>query len=403
MRIVIFIENNQYGGLDTFCSSLINFWPNETDKFIIVCNSSHPGIENLQHSISKNSKFLLHNIPLSWIYSQKIFFFLPNSISRIFQPILRIIFFPIQILSIRRIFSKNDADELIVVNGGYPGGETCRIANIVWASIGRKPGIHNYHNFAVSPRFGLGWYENWLDRKAKDSTKKFISVSKTCSESLYHRKAFKNFQNNFHIYNGINISDTYTSHSYSLRKRLKIGNSPLCLMLANYEVRKGHQFIFEVFSEVMKEVPDAHLVTCGGATDRELLNIRKLKKQIVPSDQVHLLEFITDGASLISQCNILLIGSQEFESFGLTAVEAMARGVPVISTDIGGLPEVIGTDEKCGYVINHNDKIKYSKKVIDTLKNRNLRISLGEHGKKRASELFSVTEMSQKYYEFLKE
>lgn len=401
MKIFIFIENNQYGGLDTFCSSLINFWPNETDKFIIVCNSSHPGVKNLQNYISKNCIFLTHNIPLSWIYSKKIFFFLPHSISRVFQPILRIIFFPIQTLLIKRIFLKNDADELIVLNGGYPGGETCRIANIVWNSIGKKPGIHNYHNFAVSPRLGLGWYENFLDRKVKASTKKFVSVSKACSESLHQRKVFKNYLNNFHIYNGINLLDTYPSHSFNLRKRLKIGNSPLCLMLANYEARKGHKFIFEVFSEVMKEVPEAHLVTCGGATDSELLNIRKLQKQIVPSNQVHLLEFISDGASLISQCNVLLIGSQEFESFGLTAIEAMARGVPVISTDIGGLPEVIGTDEKCGYVVDHNDKIKYSKKVIDTLMDKKLRVSMGASGKKRASDLFNVAEMSQRYYDFL--
>jgi len=151
----------------------------------------------------------------------------------------------------------------------------------------------------------------------------------------------------------------------------------------------------------LKEVPEAHLVTCGGATDSELLDIRKLQKQIVPSNQVHLLEFISDGASLISQCNLLLIGSQEFESFGLTAIEAMARGVPVISTDIGGLPEVIGTDEKCGYVIDHNDKIKYSKKVINTLMDKKLRVSMGASGKKRVSDLFNVAEMSQRYYDFL--
>ena len=404
MKVIIFIENNQHGGLDTFCTSLVNYWPNDNDSFIIICNSSHPGAKSLQNRISKNCKFLFHNIPLSWEYSKKIFFFIPDSISRFFQPLLRIIFFPIQAKLIRNIFLRNLADELIVVNGGYPGGETCRIANIVWTSIGRKPGIHNYHNFAVTPRFGVGWYENWLDRKVKKSTKLFVSVSRACSDSLHQRKTFETLENNRYVYNGVQIFDKLPSHTmFDLRKKLKIGDSSLCLMLGNYETRKGHKFIFDVFNEVLKELPDVHLVTCGGGTNNEISKVNALKNKILPSGQVHILGFIPDGASLISQSDLLLIGSQEFESFGLTALEAMVRAVPVISTDIGGLPEVIGVDESCGYIIDHKDKIKYSKKVIETLKDKQLRISLGSSGKKRAAELFNVTEMSQKYYEFLRE
>lgn len=402
MKILVFIENNQNGGLDTFCSSLINHWPNENDSFFIVCNSTHPGSKVLKKSILKNCRFYFHNIPLSWVYSKKIFFFLPGSINRIIQPILRIIFFPFQSLLIRKIMRNNEADELIVINGGYPGGETCRVASIVWKSLGKRPGIHNYHNFAVNPRFGLGWYENWLDRKVKKSTKLFVSVSKACSDSLHQRKTFEAIENNRYVYNGVQISENLPDHNiFDLRKKLKIGNSSLCLMLGNYETRKGHKFIFEVFNEVLKELPDVHLVTCGGGTNDEISRVNAQKNKFLPSDQVHILGFIPDGASLISQSDLLLIGSQEFESFGLTALEAMVRGVPVISTDIGGLPEVIGRDESCGYIIDHNDKIKYSKKVIDTLKDKNLRISLGESGKKRAGELFDVTEMSQKYYDFL--
>lgn len=404
MKILVFIENNQNGGLDTFCSSLINNWPNKKDLFIIVCNSSHPGSKVLQKSIIDNCRFYFHNIPLSWVYSKKIFFFLPNSINRIIQPILRFIFYPFQTRLIRKIMINNEADELMVINGGYPGGETCRVASIVWKSLGRKPGIHNYHNFAVTPRFGLGWYENWLDRKVAKSTKLFVSVSRACSDSLHQRKMFETLDNNRYVYNGVEDSDSLLNHNtIDLRKKFKIGDSPLCLMLGNYETRKGHKFIFEVFNEVLKELPNAHLITCGGGTNNQISKVNALKNKILPSDQVHILGFIPNGASLISQSDLLLIGSQEFESFGLTAVEAMIRSVPVISTDIGGLPEVVGRDESCGYVIDHNDKIKYSKKVIDTLKDKQLRMSLGSSGKKRASELFNVAEMSQTYYEFLRE
>ena len=119
--------------------------------------------------------------------------------------------------------------------------------------------------------------------------------------------------------------------------------------------------------------------------------------------QIHLLGFIPDGASLISQADLLLIGSQEFESFGLTAIEAMVRGVPVISTDIGGLPEVIGQDESCGFIVSHLDIHKYANKVMIALTDKQLRSSLSDRGKKRVFELFQVTRMSQQYLDALNE
>ena len=49
MKIIMFLENNLNGGLDTFCCNLINNWPDKSDNFILIYNCSHPG-----HSFLKN-------------------------------------------------------------------------------------------------------------------------------------------------------------------------------------------------------------------------------------------------------------------------------------------------------------------------------------------------------------
>jgi len=327
---------------------------------------------------------------------------LPSIIRRISQPFLRILFFPIQYLLIRNIFTQNNGDKLIVMNGGFPGGESCRLANIVWFNMNREPGVHNFHNFAVVPRFGLGWYENWLDRMLLKSTKLFISVSKSCSDSIKVRKTFKNLKNVRRIYNG--ISDTSSEENVLIiRDSLGIGNNPLCIMLGNYEPRKGHQFIFEVFKGVLEVVPNAHLVVCGGGTKDEIAEVNNTKEKIAPNGNVHLLGFIPNGASLINQADVLLIGSQEFESFGLTAVEAMIRQKPIVTTDTGGLPEVVGLDDTCGYIVGHKDAIGFAEKVVFLLRNKELRESMGKLGRTRALELFSADRMAKEYLDAIKE
>ena len=401
MRIVVFIENIQNGGVDTFCSTLINNWPNSEDMFTVLCNASHPGKRNMESSIGRPCNFFYHRIPLSWSTSKHLLFFFPYSIRRLIQPILRILFFPFQYLLIRSVFKKYNGDELLVINGGFPGGESCRIANIVWHGMGRKKGVHNFHNFAVTPRFGFGWYENWIDSMLLKSTKLFISVSESCSESLRIRKTFKGLPHVPYIYNGIN-DVPLQEINFDLRKKLGIKSGYLCLMLGVYDPRKGHQFVLRAFDMVVEKIPNAHLVICGDGDKDEVFKVEKMKNKLLSSDNIHLLGFVPNGASLISQVDILLIGSQEFESFGLTAVESMIRMKPVVSTDVGGLPEVIGVDGSCGFITDRQSTTSFSKNVSLLLEDKRLRMKMGEAGRRRVLELFSADRMSAEYLAAIK-
>lgn len=402
MKLLIFIENIQKGGVDSFCSKLINNWPNPDDTFTIVCNKSHPGRDNMEGLIERPCKFIYHNIPLSWTLSKKMIF-LPGSVRRLFQPFFRLPLLPLQYFLIRNIFLKEPAEELLVVNGGFPGGESCRIANIVWYKMGRGKSTHNFHNFAVAPRLGFGWYENWLDGIFSKSVKLFISVSKACLESLKVRKTFKQIDNGICIYNGLEDPGSDKKINFDIRENIGVSkDTPVCLMLGTYEERKGHRFVFESFEQVLREVPEAHLVVCGGSSKEEFKKVDRIRKNTPGGERIHLFGFIHNGASLISQIDVLLIGSQEFESFGYTAVEAMARRKPIVSTNIGGLPEVVGTDNSCGYIVDSKDTEKFSKKVVQLLKSRELRESMGLAGRQRVKRMFAAKQMSEKYLLFIR-
>ena len=112
------------------------------------------------------------------------------------------------------------------------------------------------------------------------------------------------------------------------------------------------------------------------------------------------MDFIPNGANLISQSDLLLIGSQSYESFGYTAAEAMIRKIPVVSTNTGGLAEVIKNNDG-GFIFNKDDFIGFSDEVLRLLSNKKLRMEIGNRGRERALCLFLSDRMSEEYFNLL--
>jgi len=395
--IIFFIENDRPGGVDSFILSLVKYWPNKNDRIILVHNYNHPGAKIYQR-ISHYCKIDSLYIPLSFVFSKAIFGFFPQRLQQFFRPIFKLFFFPIQFLIIQKYFKKADADILMVINGGYPGGETCRVANIVWNSLYKysRPNFHNFHNFAVSPFYGTRWYENFVDKIFLNSISGMIGVSKVCAQSLTQRDGLKQYLPSY-IYNGIDQNNTALKELPSEITDLGLSKSQMCIMLANYEDRKGHEFVIKSFKKVLNKLPNVHLIFCGAGSEEEIIKVTKLTEKYNVAQNIHILNFIENGSLLIPFFDLLLVGSQEFESFGLVVAEAMLSKVPVISTSTGGLREVL-KDNCGGYLIDRNDEEAYSKCIIKLLESESLRIKVGEQGFNRVKSKFNAKLMAQKYH-----
>ena len=118
-------------------------------------------------------------------------------------------FIPYYILAACKRLKINKYDSLISINGGYPACVSSRCINISWYLWTRKRSIHNFHNFAVKSSLFTKPFDNFLDRLLNKSVSYFVSVSKSCAESLRIRNNFKNNTNITYIYNGIG-DDTVT-------------------------------------------------------------------------------------------------------------------------------------------------------------------------------------------------
>jgi L-malate glycosyltransferase len=88
------------------------------------------------------------------------------------------------------------------------------------------------------------------------------------------------------------------------------------------------------------------------------------------------------------------------ESFGLSALEAMSCGVPVIGTSKGGLAEVV-EDSISGYICDPDDIDKMSRRAIAILSGRKKRLDMGRAARKRAC-YFNTGRIVDKYIDYYK-
>lgn len=408
MRIVIFMEDYFCGGIDTFIINLINNWPYVSDELILICNRKHSGLKLLQESITRPSKLIKHNMLiftglLEHPYKKQVVDYIMDFILKLFSPVLRYILFIYNIFALKKILLRVNPDRILVVNNGYPAGDSCRAATISWGLFSKKPrSIHNFHGIALMPGWHIRLQEYIVDILLSRFSKMFISVSRAAAESLSSRDyIYKNSKVSY-IYNGVGISNHNREiDSRNLKSELGIPNvSQLCLMLGQYyshkNFNKGHYFLFRAFEKVISQIPAAHLLVCGYGSSEDINRIRQLVLRFNMEKNIHLSGFRSDVSFLLRHTDILLISSQAFESFCLVSIEAMAHYVPVVATKVGAIPEIV-INGQGGYCVDKDDVDTYAKYIIKLLKDENLRKEQGQKGFQRYKEFFTAERMAAEY------
>jgi glycosyltransferase involved in cell wall biosynthesis len=106
-----------------------------------------------------------------------------------------------------------------------------------------------------------------------------------------------------------------------------------------------------------------------------------------------------DGlVEILNASDLFLIPSQS-ESFGLAALEAMACGIPVVSSSVGGLPELIKHNE-CGYIAEIGDIERMTKYVIELLTNEKRYSIFSQNARERAVRKFDIDKVVPNYEEY---
>lgn len=135
-----------------------------------------------------------------------------------------------------------------------------------------------------------------------------------------------------------------------LKRNIAPNGEKILAHVSNFRRVKRVADVVKVFAKVREQMP-AKLLLIGDGPDRHEAEVYCRRKGL--SDDLKVLGKVKDTERVLSIADLFLLPS-EFESFGLAALEAMAAGVPVISSNTGGIPEV-NKHEFSGYLSNVGD------------------------------------------------
>ena len=164
------------------------------------------------------------------------------------------------------------------------------------------------------------------------------------------------------IHNFVDVERFAKKPIDAFRKVIAPNGERILLHASNFRKIKRVQDVIHIFHNVNKQKP-SKLLLVGDGPERPMAE--ELARELKICDDVRFVGKQQDMEEIFAVADLFLLPS-EYESFGLAALEAMAAGAPVVSSNAGGLPEII-IQGGCGYMANVGDTEAMSKHALDIL------------------------------------
>lgn len=203
------------------------------------------------------------------------------------------------------------------------------------------------------------------------------------------------------IPNFIDLDRFKRSNKGHFKKAICPEDEKVVVHVSNFREVKRVPEVISIFDRVLKKDIKAKLLLVGDGPDRQRAERRCRELKIC--DQVRFLGKQEQVEEVLSIADLFLIPSGS-ETFGLAALEAMGCGVPVISSNIGGLPEV-NIHGETGYLCDLDDIDCMADYAIKILTDEELHQDLSKQARKRAEhfEMSKVVNRYESYYKEVKE
>lgn len=338
--LAIFVDNHVAGGVATFLETLLPRLTQQESPSLLIINREHPGLPKLVEALPRSVELIVYTSPLglpfftrvglSWRLSgiEK----LSGAVRRVLEYFLLII----ESLQMRRLVPLRSNQRVLIINGGYPGSYLALAAVFAWA---KHCVIYlNCHSLAAKrSRLGRA-FEKCLDLALARRVSLVIANSFTTQTSLQLRFGDDSPDLSF-VYNAIEVPSSRDTSHQSISGVL---SQPVLGLIAVLEPRKGHLFALKLLKKlnenrcsnpaVLKIIgPDPYNF---GSTIKESVSALRLSGMVQIVGQLAK-EDIYRGLDLV------IVPSEQDESFGLVAIESLSRAIPVVASSVGAIPEVL--------------------------------------------------------------
>jgi glycosyltransferase involved in cell wall biosynthesis len=270
----------------------------------------------------------------------------------------------------------------LVTTVHHPITSDLRIALKAAKSWWQRLLIHRWHSFLYMQKQVVGRLHN------------IVTVSETSRQDIARDFGVQPAAISL-VYNGID--------NEVFRPLPNVQRKPMQLMATASadQPLKGLRYLLRAYARLLRDYPNLELLVVG--QPRPGGHTERLLRKLHLSDRVKFVSGISTEAMVryYAEATIAVVPSV-YEGFGLPAGEAMACGVPVVSTDGGALPEVVGD---AGLQVPVRDARALAAAIATLLDDAELRRELGERGRQRIDEKFcwhvTAGQMAEYYHQVL--
>lgn len=240
--------------------------------------------------------------------------------------------------------------------------------------VGKNPSYKEAVNFSINHSDVV----TSVSQSLKDDTLKFFDIKR-------HIEVIHNF-----------VDLSLYVKGPDCRRNFAADNQKIICHISNFRKVKRIDDVVEVFYRIQKEV-DSILLMIGEGPEKEVS--REQARELGILDRVKYLGKTSEIERVLCMSDLFVLPS-ETESFGLSALEAMAAGVPVISSNTGGIPEV-NINKQTGITANVGDVETMAQGAISLLKDDEMLRAFSRNARIQA-EKFSLEFIGPKYLEIYK-
>jgi glycosyltransferase involved in cell wall biosynthesis len=195
------------------------------------------------------------------------------------------------------------------------------------------------------------------------------------------------------IYNGITPVPPKRTRA-EVRAELGLGEQPVALHVGNFLPVKAHDILVDALAALRDRGVPLTLLTAGQGPELEPIRARA-KAHGLGDDRVRFLGYRSDVPDLLAASDIFVLPSR-MEGVPLAVLEAMSHRLPIVTTRVGGLPEIVGEGEQ-GFLVPPEDVPALADALGKLALDPALRARMGESARARSLAEFSFDEMTNKY------
>lgn len=184
------------------------------------------------------------------------------------------------------------------------------------------------------------------------------------------------------------IPPAFTTSSYEIEHKSKN-----VLFIGRDFYRKGGDVALKVFERLKKSFENVRLIFVGKIEDKQTLE--KVKKDKAITYFSHASKKDLHG-EIFPSADIFLLPTTA-EAYGMSIIEAMSKGLPVVTSRVSAIPEVVD-DGLTGFLATPNSVTEYAEKCARLLGNETMRRRMGDNGRKKVESVFSPEVIGNELY-----